>query len=220
MWPDREGVETMGFGNWYDQTILPRFIKCACGDPRIAALRAEVVPLAEGKVFELGVGGGLNQPYYDQARVTGFSGIDPSGKLLDYAREAAQARGWEADIRAGYGEAIPFGDASFDSVVCTYTLCSVNDAPQVLRELRRILKPGGKLLYLEHGKSPDSGPERRQRRIEPVWKRMMGNCHLTRPVSNAVAAGGFEVAPLGRRYVDGLPRWAGWTEWGLGTRSA
>src|SRR5690242_4215686 len=99
----RGGERPMGFARWYDQTILPRFIKCACGDEKIAALRAEVVPLAQGRVFELGVGGGLNQPRYDQAKVTGFSGIDPSGKLLDYAREAAAQRGWQADIRAGVG---------------------------------------------------------------------------------------------------------------------
>ena len=209
----------MGFATWYDQTILPRFIKCACADPKIAAMRAQVVPLAQGRVFELGVGGGLNQPHYDRAKVTSFSGIDPSGKLLDYAREAALERGWDADIRAGIGEAIPFEDESFDSVVSTYTLCSVSDQAQVLKELRRILKPGGKLLFLEHGKSPDPGPAKWQRRIEPVWKRMMGNCHLTREVAGAVGAGGFSVEASDRKYMEKMPRWAGWTEWGVAVKA-
>ncbi len=208
----------MGFRNWYDETIVPRVIKCACGDPKIAALRAEVVPLAEGRVFELGVGGGLNQPLYDRARITGFAGIDPSGKLLDYAREAARELGWEADIRAGVGEDIPFEDASFDTVVCTYTLCSVGDQAQVLKEMRRILKPGGKLLFLEHGKSPDAGPAKWQRRIEPVWKRMMGNCHLTREVAPSVQAHGFELQNVGSKYMDKMPRWAGFMQWGVGIK--
>jgi len=209
----------MGFATWYDQTILPRFIKCACADPKIAAMRAQVVPLAQGRVFELGVGGGLNQPHYDRAKVTSFSGIDPSGKLLDYAREAALERGWDADIRAGIGEAIPFEDESFDSVVSTYTLCSVSDQAQALKELRRILKPGGKLLFLEHGKSPDPGPAKWQRRIEPVWKRMMGNCHLTREVAGAVGASGFSVEASDRKYMEKMPRWAGWTEWGVAVKA-
>ena len=209
----------MGFATWYDETILPRFIKCACADPKIAAMRAQVVPLAQGRVFELGVGGGLNQPHYDRAKVTSFSGIDPSGKLLDYAREAALERGWDADIRAGIGEAIPFEDESFDSVVSTYTLCSVSDQAQVLKELRRILKPGGKLLFLEHGKSPDPGPAKWQRRIEPVWKRMMGNCHLTREVAGAVGASGFSVEASDRKYMEKMPRWAGWTEWGVAVKA-
>lgn len=207
----------MGFASWYDQTILPRFIKCACANAKIAELRAQVVPLAEGRVFELGVGGGLNQPHYG-AKVTSFSGIDPSGKLLEYAREAAAERGWQADIRAGIGEEIPFADESFDSVVCTYTLCSVSDQAQVVREMRRILKPGGRLLFLEHGRSPDAGPAKWQNRIEPVWKNLMGNCHLTRGVFSAVEAGGFSVTRVGSRYVEGMPRWAGWTEWGVAVK--
>jgi SAM-dependent methyltransferase len=209
----------MALRDWYEEHLLSRCIKFACGDPKIMALRAEVVPLAWGKVFELGVGGGLNQPFYDTARVTAFAGIDPGGKLLDYARAAARAKGWEADLRPGRGEAIPFPDASFDTVVSTYTLCSVDDQAQVLSELRRILKPGGRLLFLEHGRAPDPGPARWQRRIEPVWKRVMGNCHLTREIGAALRRAGFDVEPIGRRYLPKMPRWAGWMEWGSARRS-
>lgn len=206
----------MGFKSFYEDHVLARFIKCACGDPKIMELRAQLVPLAEGRVFELGVGGGLNQAFYDPARVTYFAGIDPGTKLLDFARTAAKAKGWEADIRAARGEAIPFDDESFDTVVSTYTLCSVDDQAQVLRELRRILKPGGKILFLEHGRSPDPGPAKWQRRIEPVWKRVMGNCHLTREVGGAVRDAGFSVEGMGQHYMPKMPRWAGWMEWGAG----
>lgn len=172
----------MGLKTFYEETILSRLIRCACGDPKIMGLRAELVPLAEGRVFELGVGGGLNQPFYDPQRVTGFADIDPGGNLLDFAKEAALEKGWETDIRPGRGEDIPFADDSFDTVVSTFTLCSVDDQRQVLAELRRILRPGGRFLYLEHGRAPDPAPARWQRLIEPARKRMMGNCHLTRPV--------------------------------------
>lgn len=117
----------MGLRQWYEEAVLSRLIRCACGDPQIMELRAGLLPFAEGQVFELGVGGGLNQQFYDQRLVTSFTGIDPGAKLLDYARDAAREKGWRADIRAGRGEAIPFADGSFDTVVSTYTLCSVDD---------------------------------------------------------------------------------------------
>lgn len=210
----------MGLKTFYEEAILSRLIRCACADPKIMGLRAELVPLAEGSVFELGVGGGLNQPFYDPQRVTGFAGIDPGANLLDSAKRAAREKGWESDIRPGRGESIPFADGSFDTVVSTFTLCSVDDQRQVLSELRRILRPGGRFLYLEHGQAPDAAPARWQRIIEPAWKRMMGNCHLTRPVTSAIAEAGFATQPTGQRYLDKMPRWVGWMEWGVATKAA
>lgn len=209
----------MGFAKWYDEHVVPRFIQCACSSPAIMKMREKVVPLATGKVFEIGCGGGINQPFYDPAKVTSFAGMDPSAKGLDYARAAATRRGWQTDIRQGFGEAIPFADDSFDTVVCTFTLCSVCDQAQTLRELRRILKPGGRLLYAEHGRAPDPGVQKWQNRIEPLWKRLAGGCHLTRPISSAVAAQGFAMNVLGQRYAPGMPRFAGWLEWGEAVKS-
>ncbi|WP_319641226.1 class I SAM-dependent methyltransferase [Novosphingobium sp. KCTC 2891] len=182
-------------------------------------LRAEVVPGARGAVFELGCGGGINQRFYDAEAVTSFAGLDPSGKLLDYARDEAVRKGWAADIREGVGEAIPFADASFDTAVCTYTLCSVSDPARVLGELRRVLKPGGRLLFLEHGLAPDAGVERWQHRIEPLWKRLMGGCHLSRPVTASIAAAGFAIDGQHGRYAPKVPRLAGWMEWGSARRA-
>lgn len=208
----------MGLGAWYESKVLPHIIRCGCANEHIAALRAKVVPLAEGRVFEMGVGGGLNQPFYDTEKVTGFSGIDPSGKLLDFAREAARKRGWDGDIRQGVGEAIPFDDGQFDTVVCTYTMCSVQDQAQVLHEMHRILKPGGKLLFLEHGRAPDAGPAKWQNRMEPAWRRLFGNCHLSREVAPAVARHGFAVNQVGNMYMARTPRFAGFMEWGVGVK--
>lgn len=204
----------MGFASWYDAHVVPRIIRCACGAPAIEELRKGVVPRAEGRVFEIGCGGGLNQPFYDAGKVSAFAGLDPSDKGLEYARGEAARKGWAADIRLGMGEDIPFDADSFDTVVCTYTLCSVTDAGKTLSELRRILKIGGKLLFLEHGVSPDAGVVKWQRRIEPVWKRIAGGCHLTRPVTESVRDAGFAVTPLGAQYLPQMPRWAAWMEWG------
>lgn len=209
----------MGFGNWYDEKILPKIVAGGCGTPEVAALRSQVVPLARGAVFEIGCGGGYNQPLYDRDAITSFAGIDPNGALLDAARQRAEANGWAAEIRQGVGEDIPFGDASFDTVVCTYTLCSVHNPTKVLSEMRRILKPGGTLLYLEHGKAPDLPQQKWQRRIEPVWKKLMGNCHLTREVGAAIAPAGFVIEPVGQEYFEGVPKWAGWMEWGVARKS-
>ncbi len=204
----------MGMKNWYDEHIVPRLIKVACSQDAIVDRRAQVVPRARGRVFEIGCGGGLNQPLYDPGKVTGFAGIDPSGKLLDYARKEAARKGWNADIRQGFGENIPFDAEEFDTVVCTYTLCSVQDSGRVLSELRRILKPGGTLLFLEHGRAPDPKVQRWQARIEPTWKRLLGGCHLTRPISDAIRAQGFAVTPIDQGYMPKMPKFASWMEWG------
>ena len=210
----------MGIRSWYDRTIMPRVITCACGQKEIDRLRARVVPLAQGDILEIGCGGGLNQRHYDQARVTSFAGVDPSRELREAAVARAKSRGWETDIRDGVAENIPFSDDRFDTVVCTYTLCSVDDHARALGEIRRVLKPGGTLLFLEHGHAPDSGPAAWQRRIEPVWKNLAGNCHLTRPVGAALASAGFAVEPAGQGYLPHARRFLGWMEWGTARKGA
>ncbi|MEX0341657.1 MAG: class I SAM-dependent methyltransferase [Erythrobacter sp.] len=209
----------MGFRNWYDSHVMPRLVTAACGQKGIEDRRREVVPLARGRVFEIGCGGGLNQALYDTSRVTSFAGIDPHERLLDGARARAQAKGWEADIRQGVGEDIPFAAGAFDTVVCTYTLCSVDHPARVLSELRRILSPRGRLLFLEHGRAPDEGVARWQRRIEPVWKPLAGGCHLTRPVGTSLRAAGFAVEPLGQAYLNKAPKVMGWMEWGVARKA-
>lgn len=209
----------MGLANWYEEHVVPRLIKCACSSPAIMHLREKVVPLASGAVFEIGCGGGINQQLYDTSRITSYAGLDPSTKGLEFARAEAAKRGWQADMRQGFGEDIPFASDSFDTVVCTFTLCSVESQAQTLRELRRILKPGGRLLYAEHGRAPDQNVRKWQGRIEPVWKRMAGGCHLTRPVTSAIAEGGFDTHEAGERYAPKTPRWAGWMEWGEAIRA-
>lgn len=206
-------------GRLYDAYVMPRLIRCACSMGQVMKRRSFVVPLAHGDVFELGCGGGINQQFYDVDAVRSYAGIDPHDGLLDAARAAAQAKGWPADIRQGVGEDIPFPDCSFDSVVCTFTLCSVQDPPKVLSEMRRILRPRGKVLFLEHGRAPDANVAKWQDRIEPVWKPLAGGCHLTRPIGSAFRGAGFEVEPLGQGYLPKAPKFAMWNEWGAARKS-
>lgn len=205
----------MGLKRWYDDYLVPRLVARTCGQKAIARRRAAIVPLATGRVFEIGCGGGLNQAFYDRAQVSELAGIDPNPRLLAAAQGHARAQGWNADFRQAAGEDIPFPSGSFDTVVCTYTLCSVADPARVVAELKRILTPDGRLLFLEHGRAPDAGVYRWQQRIEPWWRPLGGGCHLSRPVGGGLRAAGLSVEPLGQGYLENTPRVFGWTEWGI-----
>ena len=199
---------------FYQKHILPRFIGCACGTKPIMKQRAKIVPKAAGEVLELGIGAGHNLAFYDPAAVTGVTAIEPSAELRAAAAAAPRAPGLRLDLQDGVAEALPFDAARFDCIVCTYTLCTVGDVAATLREARRVLKPGGTLLFCEHGLAPDATVARWQRRIDPVWKRIAGGCHLSRPVAPTIAAQGFAIERLDTMYLPGTPRFAGWNEWG------
>lgn len=195
--------------------MVPRLIGYCCSQPPVMKRRAEVVPLASGRVLELGAGGGANLSFYDRAKVESVTGVDPSDELIALAktRMADSDRDFFR-VEKGIAEALPFQDDSFDTVLSTFTLCSVQDQAQALREARRVLKPGGRLLFLEHGLSPDAAPRKWQHRMEPIWKPIAGGCHLTRPVTDAVLGAGFAVGERHGRYMEKSPRFLGWVEWG------
>jgi ubiquinone/menaquinone biosynthesis C-methylase UbiE len=200
--------------NIWEKYAVPRIIKFACSQPAVMKDRSEIVPKAQGNVLELGCGGGINLQFYDRTKIDKLTGLDPSAELLDYTRQEAKTLGFKMDILDGVGEAMPFADDSFDTVLTTFTLCSVQEGKQVLKEMRRVLKPGGKILFLEHGRAPDKGPEKWQQRIEPVWKHIAGGCHLHRPVSKLFEAEGFALNEQGGHYAPKTPRWLGWMEFG------
>ena len=201
--------------SFYDRYVLPRVIRCGCGASAIRDKRAALIPQAQGRVLEIGCGGGLNFPFYDPARVTAVLGIDPSPELLAMARTAGRTSPLPIEVVDGAAEALSAASATFDTVVLTMTLCSVGDPARALAEMRRVLKPGGRLLFCEHGLAPDAAIRRWQRRIEPVWKRLAGGCHLTRPIGKLIGAAGFEIASGGHGYLRHAPRFAGWMEWGV-----
>ncbi|MEY4619368.1 MAG: hypothetical protein RIS65_540 [Pseudomonadota bacterium] len=196
---------------------MPRLIGCACTQPAVMRDRAKVVPRASGDILELGCGGGTNLQFYDWSQVRSLSGVDPSPELLGRAQDALLRSGRSANFANGIAEALPFENNSFDSVVTTFTLCSVQDPTVALSEVRRVLRPGGRLIFLEHGKAPDPAAANWQNRIEPVWKHIAGGCHLTRPVTGAISNAGFVCdAPHGH-YMKRTPKWLGWVEWGEAT---
>ena len=204
----------------YERLVLPRLLKCACSAPPIAKQRAKVVPLASGRVLELGIGMGLNLAFYNPSKVESVTGVDPAPELRGLALSAPRAEGLDVRVEDGTAEDLPFEDASFDCVVCTFTLCSVQHPARALAEARRVLKSGGRFLFCEHGLAPDESVGRWQRRIEPAWKTIAGGCHLTRPVARAIAEAGFTMVRTDTMYLPRTPRPLGWNEWGEAANQA
>lgn len=201
--------------SFYERRILPRLLTCACASPPIMRQRAKIVPQAAGRVLELGVGMGLNLAFYDPDRVESVTGVDPAPELRALAEAAPRDPRLAVSVAEGAAEALPFEAGAFDSVVCTFTLCSVQDPAAALAEARRVLKPGGRLFFCEHGLAPDPGVARWQRRVEPLWKRLAGGCHLSRPVATGIAGAGFTLDRVETMYLPRTPRIAGWNEWGV-----
>ncbi|WP_240330754.1 class I SAM-dependent methyltransferase [Sphingorhabdus sp. Alg239-R122] len=200
--------------SFWGRHIMPRLICYACGQPQIMKRRAQIVPKASGKILELGAGGGINLQFYDPQKVDHVTGIDPSTELINRARQTATRSQTPFDIVGGVAEDMPFEEDSFDTVLITFTLCTVTNQAQSLREVRRVLKPGGKLLYLEHGRAPDDAVHIWQQRVEPMWKRMAGGCHLTRGISSAIENAGFSTTATTGEYMPKTPRILGWIESG------
>jgi ubiquinone/menaquinone biosynthesis C-methylase UbiE len=186
----------------YARYVLPRLIDAACGQPPMAALRARYVPRARGRVLEIGIGTGHNLPYYG-ADVTSVTGIDPAAALTATARRRASNLHCPVHVLEHSGESIPADDRSFDTVVCTWTLCSIPAVARALAEMRRVLTPEGRFLFVEHGRAPDAAVARWQDRLDPLWRRIGGGCHLGRPIGQLIADGGFVVEHLETGYLPG-----------------
>jgi ubiquinone/menaquinone biosynthesis C-methylase UbiE len=189
----------MGF---YQDRILPFVIHMAMRQRNLAAYRNRVVPAAEGRVLEIGIGSGLNLPFYTR-QADQVIGLDSSPRLLSMARQAARPSMSAVEFVEGSAEAIPLEDRSVDTVVTTWTLCSIPDAPRSVREMRRVLKPGGRLLFVEHGRAPDAGVRWWQDHLNPAWKRLGGGCHLNRAIGTLIEGAGFQFERMETGYMRG-----------------
>ncbi len=189
----------MGF---YARRILPRLIAGGMRNPVMAAERPGIVGDASGDVLELGLGTGLNIPHYAPGRVRRLYGLEPSEALRREAAAPAAAAAFPVELLAAGAEQVPLADASIDTVVTTWTLCSIPDLPAALAEARRVLRPGGRLLFLEHGRAPDAGVARWQDRLAPVF-RVAAGCSLNRAIDTDLAAAGFRCRWIERRYLRG-----------------
>jgi ubiquinone/menaquinone biosynthesis C-methylase UbiE len=189
----------MGF---YHDRVLPHLVHLAMRQRDLAGYRARVIAQAEGRVLEIGIGSGLNLPYYS-ARTECVIGLDPSPKLLAMTRRAAQRAAIPVELFEDSAEAIPLQDRSVDTVVTTWTMCSIPDARRALGEMRRVLKPQGRLLFVEHGRAPEPAVQRWQDRLTPLWRRVSGGCHLNRAIGELIGSAGFRIERLETGYMRG-----------------
>lgn len=201
----------MGF---YSNYVVPRFVTCACGSKPIVRQRQKVVPRARGKILEIGLGAGHNIPHYDHERVDRVIGIDPCETSWKLAQERVTAVPFDVEFLAGSAEDIPLDDDSVDSVLLTFALCTIPDPLAALSEAKRVMRPGGELVFCEHAQAPDESVQRWQARINPLWKRLAGGCNLNRDIVGLIRTAGFDINELEQMYLPNTPRIAGFNVWG------
>jgi SAM-dependent methyltransferase len=186
----------------YERYILPRLLDLAMRNSEVARYRSSLVPRARGAVLEIGIGSGLNLPFYAD-RVERLIGIDPSHELLAMTRRKAARASFPVELIPGSAESMAIADESADFAVTTFSLCTIPDPLAALREVKRVLKPGGKLLFAEHGLAPDAAVERWQHRLNPCWRTLAGGCNLDRRIDALLTCAGFEIAEITRGYGRG-----------------
>jgi ubiquinone/menaquinone biosynthesis C-methylase UbiE len=189
----------MGF---YSDIILPRLCDLSMRNKQLVPFRERVIGAAEGRVLEIGVGSGMNLPFY-RPPVREVLALEPAPRLLNMARSASHETGLPVSFLEASAEAIPLDKSSVDTVVTTWTLCSIPQAATALAEMRRVLRPGGKLLFVEHGLAPDEAVRRWQHRLTPAWRYISGGCHLNRPIRSMIEGTGFRVERIETGYMPG-----------------
>jgi ubiquinone/menaquinone biosynthesis C-methylase UbiE len=186
----------------YQRHVVPRLVHLAMRQDYLTSFRRRVIGAAEGRVLEVGIGSGLNLPLYG-SNVRAVIGLEPSPELMRMARERDAEAAVPIEFLEASAEAVPLDDASIDTVVTTWTLCTIPDAPRALAELRRVLKPGGALLFVEHGRAPESGVAWWQDRLDPLWRRLAGGCHLNRKIDDLISGSGFRLHALANARLPG-----------------
>ncbi len=197
----------------YDKYLLPKLVHLTCGQVPTMRQREKVVPLAVGRVLEIGIGSGLNIPFYDARRVEHLWGLDPSPEMWSIAKKNAAEHHLDAEFIQSGAESIPLENNSADTILMTFTMCTIPDIHMALDEVKRVLKPSGKLIFCEHGTAPDENIRRWQNRLNPVWKKLAGGCNLNRSIPVILEQAGFKSADMQTMY---LPGWkpATFNYWG------
>jgi ubiquinone/menaquinone biosynthesis C-methylase UbiE len=200
---------------FYDKYILPKFLNCACGSKPINYQRDKIVPLAKGVVLDIGIGSGLNIPFYNKSNIDCLYGLDPSEELLKIAKSVAKKNELKVEFLECGAEAIPLPDQSIDTVLVTYTMCTIPDIKLSNSEIMRVLKPEGRLLFCEHGLAPDKNIAKWQNRINPIWSKIAGGCNLNRDIPKLITSSGFKISNMEEMYLPSTPKFAGYNYWGV-----
>ena len=201
--------------SFYDKYILPKVLNCTCASKPIRYQRDKIVPLAEGVVLDVGIGSGLNIPFYNKSKINYLYGLDPSKELLDLAKSIAKENQLEVDFLQCSAESIPLPDKSIDTVLITYTMCTIPDVALSNSEIMRVLKDDGKLLFCEHGLAPDKHIAKWQKRINPLWGKIAGGCNLNRDIPKLISSSGFKISNMEEMYLPSTPKFAGYNYWGV-----
>ena len=199
----------------YNKYILPKFINCACGSKPINYQKSKIVPYAKGVVLDIGMGYGLNIPFYNKSNINHLYGLDPSSELIEIAKRVAKIHELEIEFLECGAESIPLPDDSIDTIVITYTMCTIPDVTLSISEIMRVLKNNGKLLFCEHGLAPDPNIAKWQKIINPIWNKIAGGCNLNRNIPELITSSGFKISNMEEIYLPNTPKFAGYNYWGV-----
>lgn len=203
----------------YDKFVLPRLLNAACGTKPILKQREKVVPQCTGRVLEIGMGTGLNLPYYDASKIEMVYGLEPVAEMVAQARPRAAQAPFPVEFIDLPGEQIPLPDESIDTVLLTYTLCTIPGVADALAGMRRVLKPGGQLIFCEHGRAPDASVGKWQDRLNGVWGAIAGGCNINRDIPTLLVEGGFSITDMQSMYLPSTPKVLGFNYWGNAVRA-
>lgn len=205
--------------SFYEKKILPKVLDLLCGSSPINYQRKKIVPKVSGNVLEIGIGSGLNLPHYKTSNISKITALDPSEELTDIAKKRISELDLDIDIMNCGAEEIPLKSEYFDSILVTYTLCSIENLVDSMKEIRRVIKDDGILFFCEHGIAPDLKTQKWQNRINPIWKRLMGGCNINRDIPDIISNSRLEIVDLETMFLPGTPRIAGFNYWGTARAS-
>ena len=198
----------------YENYVLPKMLDCCCSTKPISYQRKKIVPEASGTILEIGIGSGLNIPYYKKSKINKVIGLEPSEQLCKMAKKTADDNNFSIDFLVNGAEEIELPSDSIDTILLTYTLCSIPEPYRALKEIMRVMKSDGRILFCEHGIAPDEVVQKWQNRINPLWGKLFGGCNINRDIPNILKNGGFKINSLDKMYLPSTPKIVGYNYWG------
>ena len=198
----------------YEKYLLPKLLDCCCSTKPINYQRKKIVPNASGNILEIGIGSGLNLPFYEKSKIENLYGIDPSGELCEMAKKTASNNEIDLNLLINGAEEIELPKNSIDTVVMTYTLCTIPNPTDALKEIKRVMKADAKMLFCEHGTAPDKNIIKWQNRINPIWGKLFGGCNINRDIPSILKESGLKINTLDQMYLPSTPKIVGYNYWG------